>query len=592
MTGSSPSRRAVNGARRWRGIAAAPGIALGPAFVYSVSRAEPVLRRLPDDAAVLDEQERLDKTLAAVRGELLRLKSDAGNSIGSMLGKIFDAQVMIVEDAAIVKEVKGLIAQERIGAENAFSDVLGRAQKSVASATDPYLREMANDIESVKTRVINHLHGIAETLHKQLQHPAIVLASTITPSDIVSLRREHVLGIVTETGGQTSHTALLAKSLNIPAVVGVGFDVRRIRPGVVVAVDGYDGVILLDPDPLTVEFIERKKKRTRSPWPKRFDVLRDLPAVTTDRRRIRLYANIDLAGEAKTVVQAGSDGVGLYRTEYLFFERGDFPTEREQAAVYRQAVETLAGRPLIVRTFDLGSDKAMPGIPAEQNPALGLRGLRLSLKHPQALARQMRALLAASAHGPVWVMLPMVTGPDDLIAAKEHWTEAKSALRKRGVPFDRATPLGAMIETPSAVVLVNDLAAEADFFSIGTNDLIQYTLAADRGNRQVSHPDDKWHPAVWRQIESVTRAARRRRRPVGLCGDLATEVRAIPFLVGIGLESISCHPNLVPRIKAIVRSLRYTDCRKAAERLLGASGVTEAMSIVEAISRRVRGPLR
>lgn len=582
-------RGGSNGTQRWRGIAAAPGIALGPAFVYSVSKTDPALRRLPDERSTEAEKARLDTTLAAVRTDLLRLKAEAGTTVGSMLGKIFDAQVMIVDDAAIVSEVKSLIDNERIAAECAFSQVVGRAQESVTSATDPYLREMANDIESVKARVINHLTGISETLHRQLSGPAIIIASTITPSDIVSLNRELVLGIVTETGGQTSHTALLAKSLNIPAVVGVGLDVRGIRSGATVAVDGYDGVFILDPDPLTIAFIERKKKRTRSPWPKKYDSLRELPATTTDRHRVRLYANIDLAGEAKTVVQAGSDGVGLYRTEYLFFERGGFPTEKEQAKVYRQAVEALEGRPLIVRTFDLGSDKAIPGLMPEPNPALGLRGLRLSLRYPQSLMTQMRALLAASAFGPVWVMLPMVTDHDEFNAARDHWKEAMAELRRRKIEFDKETPLGIMIETPASVVLADDLAAKVDFFSIGTNDLIQYTLATDRGNRQVSRPDDKWHPALWRQIAAVVRSGHRAKRPVGLCGELATDFRATPFLVGLGLESLSSHPNVIPRLKSIVRSLKYADCREAVQDLLATTGVAEAKRIIDKFNRKVEG---
>lgn len=567
--------------RRWRGIPAAPGIALGPAFVYRVSRAEPHLRTLADDDAVAKESSRLDVSLKAVREDLLRLKSEAGTSVESALAKIFDAQVMIVDDEAIVGDVKSLIERERIGAENAFSRVVGAAQEAVARANDPYLSEMSNDIAAVKKRVIDHLLGVSETIDKPLSEPVIVLAANITPSDIVSLRRDCVMGIVTESGGQTSHTALLAKSLNIPAVVGVDLDVRDIRPGSLVAVDGYEGIFVLEPDPDTVEFIERKKKRSRSPWPKKYDVVRDLPAETRDRHRIALRANIDLAGEVPTVVRAGADGVGLYRTEYLFLAKGEYPSEREQFDAYRQAVQALGGKPLIVRTFDLGSDKAGRDFPREPNPALGLRGIRLSLRFPRGLDAQLRALLAASAFGPIWIMIPMVSGVDEVSRVRRHLADAKAKLKARDVEFNDQVPLGIMVETPAAVSLAADLAREVDFLSLGTNDLLQYTLAADRGNRQVSRPGDNWHPALWRQIASVIVAGQTAKCPVGLCGEIGSDLLAAPLLLGLGLNSLSVHPNSVPKIKALIRSLEFAEAKEAARHILKLSVGSEIRRCAE-----------
>ena len=574
MTPASPMRR-------WRGIAAAPGIALGPAFIYRVSRTEPHRRVLADDSAVAEESLRLDRSLQAVRESLLRLKSEAGTSMESALAKIFDAQVMIVDDETIIREVKSVIERERIGAENAFSRVVGKAQQTIGRASDPYLREMANDISAVKKRVVNHLLGISETIEKTLTEPVIVLAANITPSDIVSLKRDLVLGIVTETGGQTSHTALLAKSLNIPAVVGVDLDVRHIRPGSSVAVDGYNGVFILEPDRGTVEFFERKKRRTRSPWPKKYESIRALPAATLDRHRVSLLANIDLAGEASTVVQAGADGVGLYRTEYLFLAKGGYPSAREQLDAYQRAVESLGGRPLIVRTFDLGSDKAAPNAPPEPNPALGLRGIRLSLQHPHGLDMQLQALLAASAYGPIWIMIPMVSSLEEISDARRHLKAAMAALKARGTKYDPKIPLGIMVETPAAVSLAADFARMADFLSLGTNDLLQYTLAADRGNQLVSQPGDYWHPALWRQIATVVQAAKRAKRPVGICGEMANDLHAVPFLLGLGLNSISSHPNSVPKIKALIRSIRYDEARKAARELLTYSDLSAVRRLAD-----------
>jgi len=565
--------------RRWRGIPAAAGIALGPAFVYRVRHEEPPVRHLVAITDVEAELGRLAEALAFVKQDLLRLKVESGGSMGSALAKIFDAQVMIVDDAAIRAQVKGLIEREQIAAENAFSQVLSEAQESIAKASDPYLREMANDIQAVKTRAINRLLGLGATLNQPLTSPVIVFADNITPSEIIGLKRDCVLGIVTEGGGQTSHTALLAKSLRIPAVVGVGLDVRLVRPGSMVAVDGYNGLVILEPDQATIEFIKRKRKRTLAPWPKKYDALRELPAATLDRHKIRLMANIDLGREAASAVDAGADGVGLYRTEYLFLEHGKYPSEIQQRAAYREAVEALGGRPLVVRTFDLGSDKAIPGRPPEPNPALGLRGLRLSLRYPNTLLTQFRALLAASAWGPVWVMLPMVIDPEEFQSAREYWLAAKTTLKKKGVKFDPKTPLGIMVETPSAVCMIDELARTADFLSIGSNDLLQYTVVADRGNRAVARPTDRWHPALWRQIASVVKAGHRARRPVAICGEIATDPQVVPILLGLGIDSLSCHPNSIPKIKSIIRSLHYSDSRVIVDRFMRMSSLEKSRQL-------------
>lgn len=567
--------------RRWRGIAAAPGIAMGPAFIYRVGHGEPQLRRLTSDQAIEAEKERLDEALGAVRNDLKRFKKEAHTSVDTAIGKIFDAQVMIVDDKAIISEVKSLIEREQIGAESAFARVLGEAQHSIERAQDPYLREMSSEVGSVAKRVINHLLGIDETIDRPLTSPVILLAATITPSDIVSLKRDNVLGIVTETGGQTSHVALLAKSLNIPAVAGVGMDVREVRPGAMVAVDGYDGTVVLEPDQGTVKFIERKRKRTRMAWPKRFDAVRELPAVTTDKHRIQLMANIDLGGEVDRVLKAGADGIGLFRTEYLFLVKGRYPSEQDQVDVYRETVERLEGRPVVVRTFDLGSDKALPNVEPEANPALGVRGIRLALRSPRTLDAQLRALLKASAYGPLWVMLPMITDVEEVLTVQERWERLKLDLGKKQIPFNANTPLGIMIETPSSVSLACELAQHAQFFSIGSNDLMQYTLAVDRGNADVAHSDQKWHPALWRQIHHVIQAANAANRPIGFCGELANELRATPFLVGMGIDSISCHPNSVPRIKELIRSLSFAELKERTKELLGLSTMADIKEFVE-----------
>jgi len=575
------STEPTDGERRWRGIAAAPGIALGPAFVYRVGSEELPLRPLDARTEVADECRRLDEALAAVHADLKALKRESPGSVRSALSKIFDAQVLLVDDETIRAQVKQAIGERRLSAESAFAAVVGEAQQAIERTADPYLREMANEIQAVKRRVINRLLGVAELHELCLLEPAILLAHTITPSDIISLKQGLILGLVAETGGKTSHTALLAKSLGIPAVVGIGIDVRTVRPGTPLVVDGFSGMVIVEPRAQTVEFLERKKKRTHSPWPRRLDALRDLPATTKDGHTVSVMANIDLAGETELVCAAGSAGVGLYRTEYLFLQQGSYPSESRQRDVYRRAVESLAGRPLVVRTFDLGSDKAAPGLPAEANPALGVRGVRVSLEHPAHLSSQFRALLAASASGPLWVMVPMVATVEEFLMVQRLWAQAKSVLAGKGVAFDRITRLGLMIETPAAVSMAPELARLADFFSIGTNDLTQYTIAIDRGNARLGRMQHYWHPALWRQIADTIAAAHRGKIPVGLCGEMAGDLLTAAPLLGLGVDSLSLHPNSIPRMKALIRSLSFARSRRLAAKILRARTADEIRALAQ-----------
>lgn len=573
---------------RLRGIAASPGIALGPAFVYRVGHEAPPVRTLSSEETIESECSRLDDALAAVRHDLLAMKKDSPGSVGSALAKIFDAQVMIVEDPAICAQVKAAITDKRLAAESAFAKVVGDAQKAIVRSPDPYLREMVNDIEAVKTRVINRLMGHGAETDHHLSSPSIILANTITPADIMSLHKGLVLGVVTQTGGQTSHMALLAKSLGIPAVAGLGVDLRTVRPGTPIVVDGFSGTVILNPRAHTVEFFERKRKRTHSPWPKKLDALRDLPAVTIDRHKITIMANIDLAGEAEFALHAGAAGVGLFRTEYLFLQKGGYPTEARQRAMYTQAVTALGGLPLVVRTFDLGSDKASPDAAPEPNPALGVRGLRVSWEKPATLQSQLRGLLAASASGPIWVMVPMVASVEEFEDVKSVWNSIKADFRRRKIAFDNKAKLGLMIETPAAVCMAGELAQSADFFSIGTNDLVQYTTAVDRGNPRLRTLQHYWHPALWRQLDSVVRAGHKARIPVGICGEMSADLLAVPGLVGLGFDSLSFHPNSIPRVKALIRGMSFADCRTLVARILASTTSTKVRALVKGLNTRVK----
>lgn len=590
--GSMPLMNTGTVETRLRGVAASPGIAVGPAFVYRLGHEAPPVRLLSPGESVEAECERLDTALHAVRAELQSLKKKAPGSVGSALAKIFDAQVMIVDDPAICAQVRDAIRGKRLAAESAFSQVVGDAQRAIAKSPDSYLREMVNDIEAVKSRVINQLMGHGADSEHQISAPAIVLANTITPADIMSLQKGLVLGVVTQTGGPTSHMALLAKSLGIPAVAGLSVDLRTIRPGARLVVDGFSGAVIFNPGPDTIEFFERKRNRAHTPWPRKLEALRALPAVTTDGHKVSIMANIDLAGEAEMALTSGATGVGLYRTEYLFLQRGDYPTEARQLEVYRTAVETLAGRPLVVRSFDLGSDKAAPDAAPEANPALGVRGVRLSLEKPAILRAQFRALLAASAEGPIWVMVPMIASVEEFDEARAIWQQSKADLRAKKIPFDTKSKLGLMIETPAAVYMANELAERADFFSVGTNDLIQYTTAVDRGNPRLHALRHHWHPALWRQMEAVVKAGRTHKIPVGICGEMAGDPVAVMPLLGLGFDSLSFHPNSIPRIKALVRSVSYSECRKLARQVVESATADHVRKLVKTAHQRTQSRMK
>lgn len=571
---------------RWRGVAASPGIVLGPAFVYRVAQAEPPIRHLVSAQESAVEVRRFDDALQSARNDLQALKRRAPAGIGSVMTKIFDAQLLILDDPSIHDDVCQVITDDQLAAESAFAQVVGRAQQTIARAGDAYLREMVNDIETIKRRVINRLLAVTDGPLHGMSEPAVLLAHTITPADILGLSHAHILALVVETGGPTSHSALVAKSMGIPAVVGVGRDVRVVRTGTRMIVDGYAGVVIVDPRENTTEFFERKRRRSHRPWPKRLDALRDQESVTRDNHRVELLANIDLSGETGLALAAGSDGVGLFRTEYLFLQKGGYPSESQQHKIYSEAAVALGGRPLTVRTFDLGSDKVHPGQPAEDNPALGVRGIRISLRNPSSLERQFRALLAATAEGPFRVMVPMITTLEEFRDVRTLWSAAKAALRAKGARYDAKTPLGLMIETPSAVLLAAELAREADFLSIGTNDLLQYTMAVDRANACFTDWQHHWHPALWRQIASVVRSGHAAHIPVGVCGEMAADPLAVPALVGLRVDSLSAHPNSLPRSKSLIRGSRYQDCRSLATRVLSCATTAEIRKELEHFAKR------
>lgn len=547
---------------------------MGPAFVFVIDTPHVPARTILADG-VEDEMARFAEALESTREDLRALKERAREMIGDNLAKIFDAQMLILADPEIDSAVRTEIKKKKAAAETAFDRVVQRTLAKLATSPDAYLRGMGQEIEAVRARVVNRLLGLPTLGLADLTQPSILVATALTPGDVVGMRKENILGIVSEIGGQTSHTTLLAKSLKIPAVVGVQGAVSKIPNEAQIVVDGHSGAVTIAPDAETVELYNRKRQESVALWPRKLAALRELPAVTVDGHKIELLVNIDMATEVGDVEVAGAEGVGLYRTEYLFLRQGRFPTENEQYKTYRQAAETLAPLPLTIRTFDLGGDKYFDDSgAAEQNPALGWRAIRVSLQKKAPFKAQLRALLRAAVDTNIRVMFPMIVSVEEVSEALSLLDSARREIRARGEQVGDVQ-VGVMIETPAAVWIAETLAKMVDFFSVGTNDLTQYTMAVDRGNPHVAHLFRHDHPAVIHAIARTLECARRNHIHFAVCGEVASDPHALPLFVGLGVDQLSIHPAVVPRSKAIVRELLFSEAQELARDILQAETASE-----------------
>jgi phosphotransferase system enzyme I (PtsI) len=431
---------------------------------------------------------------------------------------------------------------------------------------------------------------------QSIVEPSIVVAHNLTPTDTMNLKEHMAIAFATNIGGKTSHTALLAQSMTIPAVVGMRDVTSRVRTGDIIIIDGKEGVVVIDPTPEVLASY-KKEQETRRELEKKLELLRDLPAQTIDGHRITLAANIETPEDVKTAISHGAEGIGLYRTEFLFLNRKTAPTENEHYESYRKAVRASFPFPVIIRTLDVGGDKltalGLEGISPESNPFLGLRGIRLCLKYPEIFKTQLRAILRASTEGKIKIMYPMVSGIDELRAANAILQEVKGEMRSKSIPFDESMEVGMMVEVPSAALMVDILAREVDFFSLGTNDLIQYTLAVDRVNENVAHLYQPLHLAVMRLIDQTVRAGHNiGNKWVGVCGEMASEPDLVPVLIGLELDELSVSPSVVPKVKEVIRSTSYADCVKLTQEVLNAASLEGAQRILRlfASQRRLGQP--
>ena len=575
MHGGQPQRSEWN--VELGGIPTSRGIAMGPVYRLENPVDLGTLEYTPSESTDRERQD-LQAALAEARVDIDGMREVVGERFGPEFEAVFHTQIQILEDHGFVSRLEEGV-QETGNALTALRSVLDAYKRTFERIEDPYFRERGADVEDVGKRVMEKLLGVRRHV-QPMEHGSIVVVDQVYPELFAKLEMDGVAGIVAEHGGATSHGAIFARTLEIPAVTGVADLQAEARTGETAILDGGSGKVYLSPDASLLAEYRRAQEEYASSV-QHLDAMRERPAETTDGRDIRLTANVGLLNDLRLVDQHGAEGVGLFRTELLALAHRGFPSEAEQDQLYRRVIELMDGRSVTIRTLDLGGDKGIPnlGLEHEDNPQLGCRSIRLTLENRRAFHAQLRSILRASASQSVRLMFPMISGLAELREAQRSVKEVMRQLRDSGVEFDADLPVGIMIEVPSAAICADALAAECDFFSIGTNDLTQYTLAVDRGNERVAHLYDPLHPAVLALIGRSVDAARRAEIPVSVCGEMATNPLAVPILIGLGINELSGTPSQVPLVKEIVRAIEYGKVSRDARRALAASTVDEVHRI-------------
>ncbi len=554
--------------RRIWGIGAAPGVAEGKAYVLGRRKAKFSKRYIPA-TQVKREIKRVRTAIEKSKADLVRIKNALGREEINEHVSIFNSHLMILEDPMLLDAVTEMIFSERKNAEWALYTAFENYKKMFETIDNDYLRERKSDFDYLNSWILKHLSGSSEDSLEDIDEKVILVAHYLSPADTARMDREKIIGFVTDIGGRTSHTSILARALKIPAVVGAERVSELVGRGDRIILDGREGLVIVNPSPETT-----RQYRERG---LRYDHLekallkeRDLPAETVDGRRVVLTANVEMVEEVNAVREYGAEGIGLYRTEFLCLGQGRIPSEAEHYHVYRSVVEQMAPFPVAIRTFDFGSDKSpdINHLRQEMNPALGLRSIRYCLREPAIFKDQLRAILRASAFGKVRILFPMISGLEELRRARGLFEEAKQEVEGQNQSFDPNLEIGIMIEVPSAALITDVLAKEVDFFSIGTNDLIQYCLAIDRVNKEVAYLYDPLHPSILRLLKEIVDAGHGEGIHVGMCGEMASDLRYIHILVGFGFDHLSMVGSMVPWIKKVVRSTNFEEARKLVETLL------------------------
>ena len=553
-----------------KGIGVSPGIAIGKVFVLHSGESFNHPKREITQDLIPNEIARFEDALARTRTEILGIRRKLTDQIGRESSDIFTAHLLILEDRTLIEDVIEVIKNEKVVAEFAFAAVIQRYFQAFSQINDEYLKERISDIRDVGRRLLGNLCGEEKRRLEEFKDKVVIVSHDLSPSDTATLDKSKVLGFVTEIGGPTSHTAILGRSIEIPAIVGAEQITNEVDNGTMAIVDGTHGIVIVDPDQATIDRFSSAETRFIE-MTGELDKLRELPAETLDGKRVTLAANIEFHHEVASVISRGAEGVGLYRTEYLYMNRSSLPTEEEQYQAYARVAEATGPNPVIIRTLDLGGDKfaSTLDIPHEMNPYLGWRAIRFCLTQKDIFKTQLRAVLRASVHGNIRIMYPMISNVYEIRASREILNEAMAELDKEGVPYNKQIEIGAMIEIPSAALASDILAKEVSFFSIGTNDLIQYVLAIDRMNEKVAYLYEPMHPAILRLIDMTIRNGHAQKIRVGSCGEMSADPKIAILLLGLGIDEISVSPVVLPKIKKAIRSIRYSDAQEIARKALG-----------------------
>ncbi|MBW1799170.1 MAG: phosphoenolpyruvate--protein phosphotransferase [Deltaproteobacteria bacterium] len=551
----------VENINKLKGIAVSPGIIIGKARLVDRSSVKILYQYLINEAQVRLEVERFKESLHTTKNQIVTLKNSMPEQIKSH-AFILDAHLMIIDDDMLSESTINLIRKEKINAEWALKRSVQNIRKLFDQIDDEYIRERIYDVENVADRILRNLAGKEQDDLSEINERVIIVAHYLSPEDTSGMNIAKVMGFITGVGGRTSHAAIMAKSLKIPAVVGLESVTHQVQDGMLLIVDGNIGEVILDPDDQTIiEYQEKQLRRER--YESSIARMSHLPAETTDEHKIAIRANIEFLEEVTAAKDHGAEGIGLYRTEFLYLRSQGIPADEELFEDYKQVAEIMMPDPVTIRTLDLGGDKLLPemGSATEMNPALGLRAIRFCLKEKDIFRSQLRAILRASVYGRIKVLFPMISGLQEIFDAKEVLTEVMEEMDRENIAFDKNIPVGIMIEIPSAVTVVDILARQVDFFSIGTNDLIQYALAIDRSNEHVAYMYQPFHPAILRMIRQVVKAAKANKMEISLCGEMAGDPLCAGILLALGFDELSMNASAIPVVKKIIRSISIEDAK-------------------------------
>ncbi len=571
-----------------KGISVSPGIEIGKAYIYNDADYIPVSRYSLKDDEIEEEVDLFRKAVEDTINDIRGLHDEIAGELGESQANIIEAQMVFLEDKYLAEKTIERIKKEKMNAAFVFSKVIEETAEAFSNLGSYYLKGRVEDVRYIGRRVLEKMSGIETVPIDQITDGVIIVAHDLSPADTAMMKKENIIAFVTDMGSRTSHTAIMARSVGIPAVVGLKTIARSVENGDILIVDGNSGVVIINPDPdVTGEYEEKKDSYMEAE--KSLEEYAGLAAQTLDGHRVRLMANIELPAELGAVVSHGADGIGLYRTEFLYLNRKNLPGEEEQYEAYSKVISRLAPDRVVIRTVDLGGDKFSSELdmPAEMNPFMGSRGIRFCLEQPGLFKTQLRAILRASTAGRACIMFPLISCLEEFRKADECLQEAKTELVAEGKAFDDKMETGIMIETPSSVMIADILAGEVDFFSIGTNDLIQYSMAVDRINERVAHLYRPGHPGILRMIKNVIDAAHSRNVRVDICGEMAGEEEFVLVLLGMGVDGLSMSPVGIPRAKKLIRSTTYDYAKEIAGRVLEMKTADEVEDAITSVSPQV-----